>query len=62
MCLGRGLSGVVVIFKGEAVGRVGLQNHVFWCELSNFILQEASELFEPRMLQLNDRKPDEKTY
>jgi hypothetical protein len=62
MCLGRGLSGAVVIFKGEVVGRVGLKNHVFWCELSNFILREGTELFEPHMFQLNARKWDEKTY
>lgn len=25
----------------ENVGRVGLQYHVFWCELSNFILRDG---------------------
>lgn len=62
MCLGRGLSGAVVIFKGEAVSRFGLKNRVFWCELGNFILREGIELFEPHMFQLNARKWDEKTY
>lgn len=38
------------------------QNHVFWCELSNFILREGIGLLEPRLLQLNDREWDEKTY
>lgn len=31
---------VLLIFKGENVSTVGLQDHVFWCEQSNFILRE----------------------
>lgn len=40
-------------FSEENVGRVGLWNPAFWCELGNFILRE---LFELGMLQLNARK------
>lgn len=32
---------MLLIFKGGNVGRIGLQSHVFWCELSNFILKEC---------------------
>ena len=32
---------MLLIFKGENVGKIGLQNHVFWCELSNSILKEC---------------------
>ena len=46
---------MLLIFKGENVGRIGLQNHVFHFE-------RVHELFELYMLQLNARKWDGKTY